>query len=595
MNEWIYLDVESRPALKTVRVDKGLSKKRFIQYYSDKGKWVAGGAKVEIQPYNYQSWKDKEYVFFVEGEKCACALIKLGVQATTIPGGANAWKQRYANYFNGKKIILLPDNDKPGRDFIKSTYEDIKHLCKEVKILELPNLKEKEDVYDWVERGGTREELFSLCKLTIDSESVLSSWDDSTVESTLPRDKVINQWPELKSEAFYGLAGEIVKKIAPHTESDISAILIQFLVAFGNIIGRHSYYQVERTKHYANLFTVIVGDSSKARKGTSWNQVLALYKQVDEEWVSKKIQRGLSSGEGLAEAVKDASEKIVKGELVTEPGVDDKRLLAVESEFCSVLSNFERSGNTLSARLRDAWDHGNFQSLTKGSPISATNAHISNIGHITIHELKKKLSETDMANGLGNRYLFNCARRSQNLPFGGEIDSVDFTGEIIRLKAAIEAASQPKRVQWDEEARLDWQAAYNDLSKVKYSGLLGSITSRGEAQVVRLSMIYALLDCSPEITPQHLYAALAIWEYSEESCKYIFGESTGNPLAEEILVNLKQVTLGLTKTEIAKLFNNHKSKIEIDNALQALLQLSLVKKETRPTKGRSVEAWVYQK
>jgi len=74
--------------------------------------------------------------------------------------------------------------------------------------------------------------------------------------------------PQLAGAALYGLAGDIVRKIAPETESHPAGLLIQTLMYFGNVIGRTAYYQAGETRHYGNLFAVTVGDTSKARKGT---------------------------------------------------------------------------------------------------------------------------------------------------------------------------------------------------------------------------------------------------------------------------------------------------------------------------------------
>jgi signal transduction histidine kinase len=75
-------------------------------------------------------------------------------------------------------------------------------------------------------------------------------------------------WPEMDAAAYHGLAGEVVNTIDPHTESDRVAILIQFLTTFGNVVGSNPYFQVEATKHHANLFVLLIGKSSKARKGS---------------------------------------------------------------------------------------------------------------------------------------------------------------------------------------------------------------------------------------------------------------------------------------------------------------------------------------
>src|SRR5437879_2609769 len=93
-----------------------------------------------------------------------------------------------------------------------------------------------------------------------------------------------HEWPALDDAAFYGLSGEVVRTIDPHTEADPVAILIQTLTVAGNLMGRTAYYRVEDDRHHANLYGVLVGESSKARKGTSLGRVRAIAKNADERW-----------------------------------------------------------------------------------------------------------------------------------------------------------------------------------------------------------------------------------------------------------------------------------------------------------------------
>src|SRR5260221_14592125 len=95
------------------------------------------------------------------------------------------------------------------------------------------------------------------------------------------------------------------------TEADPMAILIQFLVALGNVVGRNPYFQVEATRHHLNLFATLVGDTSKARKGTSWGHIDLLFASAETvvsqpDW-SKRLVSGLSSGDGLIWALRNPS------------------------------------------------------------------------------------------------------------------------------------------------------------------------------------------------------------------------------------------------------------------------------------------------
>lgn len=124
---------------------------------------------------------------------------------------------------------------------------------------------------------------------------------------------VLYEFPEpLDEVAFRGLAGDIVRRIEPHTEADPVALLLQILVMFGNVIGRDAYAIADGSRHGMNLFAVLVGEFSKSRKGTSLAHVLRVFERADEQWKQNCIGQGLSSGEGLIWAVRDPIMKRVR-------------------------------------------------------------------------------------------------------------------------------------------------------------------------------------------------------------------------------------------------------------------------------------------
>jgi hypothetical protein len=420
------------------------------------------------------------------------------------------------------------------------------------------------------------------------------------------RDKVSDtnrdDWPEpLREEAYHGLVGEFVRAVEPHTEADPVAVMIQFLTAFGNAIGRGAYYRVERDFHHAITFSCLVGETSKARKGTSKGHVDYVFREVDPEWARNRMIGGLSSGEGLIwevrdpifrrEAVREHGRPTGKYEEVeVDPGADDKRLMVYEPEFASVLKVMNREGNTLSDVIRKAWDSCDLRTLTKNSPAKATGTHISVIGHITVAELRRYLDKTEMANGFGNRFIWICVKRSKILPEGGQIERVDFSSIIRKLKAATEFGKQAGEITMNPDAREIWRAVYGPLSEGK-PGLFGALVARAEAQVVRLACIYALLDLSHTIRPEHLAAALSLWDYAEASVKHIFGDATGDPIADQILSALRDASEGLTQTAIHNLFGRHKSAEQIQKALIFLKKQKLIQDENRETGGRPTIVW----
>ena len=390
------------------------------------------------------------------------------------------------------------------------------------------------------------------------------------------------------NDAFYGLAGKIVRAIEPHTESDPVALLVQLLVAFGNAAGRYAYYKVEADWHYPVLFAVLVGNSSKGRKGTSWRHIRARMRSVDPDWERDHIATGLSSGEGLIHMLRDVPENDSSPE--DEPLLLDKRLLMEQGEFASVLKMLTRDGNILSDILRQMWDGSTLGTLTKQSPERASRTHGSIVGHISREELLRYLTAIEAANGFGNRFLWACVQRSKVLPDGGEIDKVNFADLDRQLGEALVFAKAPYQTTREPSARDLWHQVYPDLSEGK-PGLLGAMIARAEAQVTRLALIYALLDKSPIIKLVHLQAALALWRYCEASARYIFGDALGDPIADTIVQALRGTPGGMTRTEISSLFGRHLDATKLMAALKTLLCAHLARYEMVQTDGRAAEHW----
>jgi len=399
-------------------------------------------------------------------------------------------------------------------------------------------------------------------------------------------------WPKPLSEpCFRGLAGRIVRKIEPHTESDSAALLFQFLTLFGNAIGRSSYFPIEADRHYLNLFTVLVGPSSKGRKGTSFRHIYNLFKSVDPDWYNGKLNSGLSSGEGLIWHVRDRVES--NGQIADE-GVSDKRFCAYESEFASVLRVLGRDGNTLSAVIRDAWDRGTLSTITKNNPAKATGAHVSIVAHITKAELNKYLSHTEALNGFGNRFIWVCSRRSKLLPLGSNSEILDLSQEIKDLEECVSFSKAQSKLSLDSSAIPGWKEIYGELS-IEKPGLLGTITARAEPQILRIASLYALLDLSSVVKMDHLFSAYMAWKYSEDSCVHIFGNSTGNAIADRIMDALEMTPSGLTQTQIIEdLFGKHKSAFDIKTAQDLLVNQRLVHSRTEVLgSGRPVKVWYF--
>jgi hypothetical protein len=389
-------------------------------------------------------------------------------------------------------------------------------------------------------------------------------------------------WPAPPGRpAWQGMAGAIAETIAPHTEADPVAILAQLLVGAGAIIGRGAWVTVEATRHHPNEFMLLVGDSAKARKGSSWDHVEGVLARADPGFAAR-VRTGLSTGEGLIWAARDPDG--------TDRGVPDPRLLVVEPEFVSVLKAIGRDINTLSPVLRAAWDSRPLALLTRTAPVRATAAHIAVIGHITGTELAAHTSAVEAANGFLNRFCFIAVRRHRLLPDGGHHDPLAGTGMTERLGAHLTKARRAGQVTFDLAARAAWHDIYARLSEPT-DGLVGSLTARAEAHVLRLAMLYTLIDSDTTIRTAHLQAGLALWDYAARSATWAMRHTTADPIAEHIHAALTAAPDGLTRTQLRDLFARNLPAARVDAALISLGADGRAQRRQHTTAGRPAEIW----
>ena len=384
--------------------------------------------------------------------------------------------------------------------------------------------------------------------------------------------------PTFERFALYGLAGEAVRALVPHTEAQPEAILLQLLAAFGNLIGPGLHRMVGATRHPLNLFLVLVGESSKARKGTSWNQIARLFAEVDPAWTENRVTSARLTARGLIAMMGQQT--------------GDRRLLVLAEELASVLHTMGRSRSQLSPLLRCAWDSGTLRMLDRDRLLQASGGHLSLIGHITQRELAESLHRTEAHNGFANRCLWALAQRVQCLPDGGNVDPQELSAIAAGLRRAVEwAQGQPEILfRRDPAASELWNSYYATLSQDR-PRLHGAATGRGEAQVLRLSAIYAALDCSPIIRLPHLQAALTMWDYCSYSATSLFGTCVGDSVADRILEALQAAENGLTRQQIRRLFHGHVSGSSIDQALEKLSSLGIATSRYISGRGRLTALW----
>lgn len=405
-------------------------------------------------------------------------------------------------------------------------------------------------------------------------------------------------WPKpMRPEAFTGIVNEIMERIMPQSEADPHGILVSFLIGFGNILGKGLHLYLGNTEHPPRLAGVLVGPSSLGAKGTATSAVLELLQLIDPIWAKNCISGGLSSGEGLIEAVRDDwTETNKKGEIKVQKGVTDKRLLLIEGEFGRVLSAKGRDGSVLSQVLRSAWDHHGTLSLMNRKKIYASWSMISAICHITEMELKELLAKSDIFNGFANRYLWILVQLSKliALPERGWAPGWIESGIASQLQDMARRSGALGRVEFDEEAAALWVKNYPKF-RVKDESQAGVVMARSAPIAARLALVYMALGGETMVRKAHVESALAVMEYSRDSIRQIFPSSIGNHLVNKIFDLLKGCgPAGASRVEIRKVLGHHVLKKEIDRALSILLAAGRVEPplyETGENGGKAKEIW----
>jgi len=380
--------------------------------------------------------------------------------------------------------------------------------------------------------------------------------------------------------ALRGLAGNVVDALLPHTEASRIGLLLHFLIAFGSMVSGGPYVLAGADRHDTREFGLLVGPTGSGRKGSAYSPVRALTERVDARWTAGQFS-GLSTGEGLITA-------FLRRLNASDDYDVDGRFFVYEPEFSRVLSVAARENSIMSPTLRQAWDGGPICVLTRKDPLVVNDARLSLIACITAEELRRRFSETDLLNGFANRFLFALVERSKvvaNLPPLTESILAEMNAVV---GARVRAARARREIRRSPEADEVWEAVYAHLATQEDAGLLGAVLARADAHTLRLSLIYAMLAGAAAIEVDHIESAFAAWKYFEASARTLFGDSLGDPLADQILRAVRAAGPdGLDRTGIHAVTGRHKNATSIKYALDAISDAGLAVVFKVPTDGRS--------
>lgn len=171
--EYEYTDNDGKLLYQIVRYEviysDGYTDKKFVarrrpagSEAGSQGGWVYKMEGIQLALYNLVGITDSHLVYVVEGEKDVDTLAGLGVAATCNPFGAGKWRNEFNEALRGKTVVILPDNDAAGRTHAAKVATALDGIAEDIAVIDLPGLPEKGDVTDWVNGGGTADDLMDL-------------------------------------------------------------------------------------------------------------------------------------------------------------------------------------------------------------------------------------------------------------------------------------------------------------------------------------------------------------------------------------------------------------------------------------------------
>ena len=398
---------------------------------------------------------------------------------------------------------------------------------------------------------------------------------------------IVRTKPQLAEAALAGPIGEAVAICGPECEAAPISILLPALTIFGCMVGRRVMQDIGGTHHFLNLFGMLVGETGEGRKGTGNGVAHRLMSLVDRRFMVENTAGGLSSGEGVIGRLADP--KALPGDT---PAMRDSRLHIAEEEAGTVFTRMKRDGNSLSGVLRQAWDGRPLSTLTRKDDggLIAKEPLVSLTMQVTPDELRKGLGDIELTNGFMNRFIVAWTEQVRLLPFGRPIDDDRLSRPVAQLQAVLQQlpATGALELGWTTEATaLYGDEIYPNLKPL--SGRLAAMTARGAPIIRRVAAIYCVSRGARTLSVEDLNAAVAHWNYSLESTRYIYGGSVFSALAQRMHDAAERAgDAGLTLTALRDEVGGHKiAKAEWDAAIRELQLSRLVAADRAGTNGRS--------
>jgi hypothetical protein len=376
---------------------------------------------------------------------------------------------------------------------------------------------------------------------------------------------------DLADAALHGPLGSFARNVAEITRAHPAGVLLAALPFAGAFLARTAYFRYGETMQFPRLFVMTVAKTPYAQHTTLLGPVYRLITAVT------KMMPAVDAVEVVSGPIISTRQMICR----SGAAGDNPQPIVVVGGFDG--SWWRRRGSSVHTKMCNNWDGLNFPDLS--DPRRLPCPPIGIVGHQCQDDL---LEVAPTAFGVASRCLWCCIDGhevgAQPKPLAEEK-----LNELAKgLTAGIAKARSLNEMGFAEGALALWRASYPVLTRER-KDFVANVVLLGGAQVIRVAMVFALLDGSRLIEEPHLRAALTVWHYCRESAERVFGARSGDPLAQH-LQSLLQAGPH-TRTQMHAALHNHTSRAHLSAALASLEADGLVVRERSPTSGRPRETW----
>lgn len=376
-----------------------LEPKKFrIRRPDEKEGWIYDKQGTIIIPYHLPDVIAANDVIIVEGEKDADNLAVLGFTATTNPFGAGKWPDQFGPYFAGKNVALIPDNDDPGLQHMDRVAANLNGHAASVKYLKLPDLPEKGDVTDFIDKFDTKEEAAERLAVMIDGAPTYRQSNTATAcdtvlletclkDTSTPASNDAFLFPDIMS----GAAGRFADIYSSHLEPAPSFFFMSYLTCLGNLVADKVSLTSEASTP-ARLYTLLLGESADDRKSTAISKTVKFFRETMTDF---GVCHGVGSAEGLAKLLDN-----------------NPQLLLVYDEFKAFVSKSKIESSVLLTCVTTLFESDWYENVTVKKTLRISGAALSMLAACTLETYETIFDQSFIAIGFPNR-LFLCPGKSK--------------------------------------------------------------------------------------------------------------------------------------------------------------------------------------